>query len=295
MTKSTIEYLFLCWIATIMFAGCSKPDGGQNPPTPTPPTQPPVTPVPSNCILSGISQVNSGTKTEFALTALYDVSSNVKRISAYDSTTSESTFRADFNYVTADSIVIDPYQYIKLDAGKRVILFSTKSDLVNPSIADDYKCKYSYNSQGYLTTRDVYINNYSLPNFSTSYTYTNNLLTNSTTRSVSSGNLKVMESDITYDNTINIKNWIYTFPDATIESKYTSVLNFGNRAVYPVKKVVTKIYNPLTGVLMDTWTTNYGAYRVSENGNVTYGEATGDLQQGIAVFFGKTHFYYNCQ
>lgn len=297
MTKTISKYISLVCIFAIQFTACSKSDGGSNsiPPAPPPTTPSPVTPIPENCVVSGISQLNSGKKAELALTASYDNNNNVKKISTYDSTTNESIFHADFYYVTNDSVIIDQNQYIKLDANKRVILFSTKSDLSNPTIADVYKFQYTYNSQGYLVKKDWYINGSRLPNFSTSYTYTDNLLTKCLMTIVSSGNLKVLEADLSYENTINIKNWIYTFPDATIDYIYNTSMNFGNHCSNPLKKIVTKIYNPVSGILIDTWITTYGAYNVSLNGNVTYGEATGDLQEGIPFFYGKTRFYYNCQ
>ena len=293
MIKAFIKYIFVICVVAVFFTSCSKSDGG----TASPPasTQPPFTPTSSNCLLSGISQVNSGTKPEFSLSVAFDGSFNVKNIITYDSTVSERTFNADFSYVTVDSIIIDPYQYIKLDASKRVSIFSTRSDLVNPATADKYKFQYSYDTQGYLVKKDMYVNGSTLPNFSTSYTYSNNLLLKCLMTTVSAGNLKVLEADLTYDNTIDIKNWIYTFPDATIDNIHSIAFNFGIRATHPLKKVVTKIYNPVTGTMLDNWTTNYGSYKVNSNGNVTYGIATGDLQQGIAVFYGKTFFSYNCR
>ena len=110
----------------------------------------------------------------------------------------------------------------------------------------------------------------------------------------SSGNLKVLESALTYDNSLKIKNWIYTFPDALEGYVYLTVLNFGNHASNPLKQVVTKIYDPSSGHLLDTWTTNYGNYKVDLNGYLLSGEASGDLQQGIAAFYGQTNFYYSC-
>lgn len=111
---------------------------------------------------------------------------------------------------------------------------------------------------------------------------------------VSSGNLKVLESNLTYDNTVAIKNWIYIFPDAIEGYMYLTVMNFGKRSSNPLKQIVTKIYDPPSGTLLDTWTTNYGNYKVDDYGYVLSGEADGDLQQGIAVFYGKTNFYYDC-
>lgn len=246
------------------------------------------------CTIAAISQVNSGSGAEFSLSAGYNSSDNVTKLIIYDSVNKVKNFEADFNYITKDSIRIDQYQYLILDTGGRVIRFATKSDMRAPQNSDNYLFEYSYNAEGYLATKNVYINGSRLPNFSTAYSYINNLLTNCVMTAASSGNLKVLESNLIYDGTLSIKNWIYTFPDATAEYMYATVLNFGNHAANPLKQVTTKIYNPSTGILLDSWTTTYGNYVIDTNGHILSAEANGDLQQGIASFYGKTNFYYSC-
>jgi hypothetical protein len=247
------------------------------------------------CTIAAISQVNSGSGAEFSLLTAYNSSDQVTKLVIYDSLNKVKNFEADFNYITKDSIKIDQYQYLILDTGGRVIRFATRSDISAPVNADHYLYEYTYNAQGYLATKNLFINGSTLPNFSTAYSYTNNLLTNCVMTAASSGNLKVLESNLIYDGTLSIKNWIYTFPDATVEYMYATVFNFGNHAVNPLKQVTTKIYNPSTGVLLDTWTTTYGNYVIDTNGHILSAEAKGDLQQGIASFYGKTNFYYSCQ
>ncbi len=248
----------------------------------------------TNCIISAISQVNGGTATESSLSAFYNNDFAVTKLVIYDSAANTENFEAVFNYITADSVRINQYQYLILDANKRVVRFASKSDMSDPQNADNYMFVYNYNDQGYLSTKDLYINGSLIANFRTVYTYTNNLLSNCVMTAVSSGNMKVLESNLSYDNTLTIKNWIYTFPDAVEGYMYLTVLNFGNRPSNPLKQVVTKIYDPSSGTLLDSWTTNYGNYTVDKNGYVLSGEANGDFQQGIAAFYGKTNFYYDC-
>ena len=248
----------------------------------------------TSCVIATISQVNSSTGAEFSLSAFYNSSYGVNKLVIFDSAKNAKDFEAVFNYVTPDSVRINQYQYLILDASKKVIRFATKSDLNDVANAEDYLFEYIYNNDGYLATKNLYVNGTKLPNFSTAYTYTNNLLTHCVMTAVSSGNLKVLESDLTHDNNLKIKNWIYTFPDAIEGYMYLTVLNFGNRVTSPLKQVVTKIYNPTSGALIDTWTTNYSNYKTDSHGYILSGEANGDLQQGIATFYGKTNFYYYC-
>ncbi|MEO6820874.1 MAG: hypothetical protein ABI204_14165 [Ginsengibacter sp.] len=246
------------------------------------------------CAIATISQVNSSKGAEYSLTATYNGNYDVTRIVIYDSVNKVKNFEAAFNYINNDSVRIDQYQYLILDEKGRVIRFVTKSDLVTPQNSDNYIFEYKYNTKGYLIIKNLYINGATIPNFRTDYSYTNNQLTNCLMTAVSSGNLKVLEAALVYDGSRSIKNWIYTFPDTMEGYMYLTVLNFGNRPVNPLKQVTTKIYNPLTGILIDNWTTSYDNYVIDTNGYVLSGESTGDLQQGIASFYGKTNFYYLC-
>jgi hypothetical protein len=293
MARKTSYHIIFIIICALTYMGCGKDPA----PTPTPPPVPPVTPpvVNKTCIISGISQRNSGTKAEFGMTVLYDNNLNPTRISIFDSAANTSLFNATLTYASADSIRIDQYQYMKMDAGKRIVRFVTKSDMTDIPNADDYRYEYTYTSDGYLSSKNLYINGSKLPNYTTSYAYTNGLLTGCVMTATSAGNLKVLESTLSYDATLSPKTMIYTFPDAFESYYYTVALNFGVRPTKPLTQVVTKLYNPGNGVLIDTWTTNYSGYSVDSNGYLSGGIANGDLQQGIASFYGKTYFTYQCQ
>lgn len=241
----------------------------------------------TNCVISTISQVNSGSGAEASLSAFYTSNSVLIKLVIYDSIHKAKNFEADFNYVTADSVKMGQYQYLLLDGYKRVTVFVTKSDMSDPEHADDYVFRYTYNSAGYLSEKELFINGSKKANFSTVYSYTNNQLTACLMTSPSSGNLKALEATLSYDSSTSIKNWIYTFPEAMEGYPYIAVLNFGKHPANPLKKVVTKIYDPSSGNLIDTWTTDYRNYKIDPNGYVSYAQAAGDLQQGMAAFYGK--------
>jgi hypothetical protein len=243
----------------------------------------------STCIISEISQLNNGADTAISLSAVFDDKQRVTKLYIYDDIHNKDTI-INFNYDLSGIIKLDQNQYFTLDAENRVISFVTKSG------ADNYTYVYIYNSQGYLARKDLYINDNinDTPNLRTIYTYINDSLTRCEMKSVSSGDSLVLESDLKYDSSIKIRNWIYTFPDAIEGSMYYNVLNFGRRPSYALKHVDTKIYDPPTQTILDTWETNYRNYQVDSLGYVISGEANGDLQQGIAVFYGKTNFEYHC-
>jgi hypothetical protein len=283
----------LLLIITLSAISCDKNPDTPTPAPPTPPTPP--TPVVKTCIFSGITQRNSGNKSEFALSINYNASLNPTKISVFDSAANTLLFNANLTYASTDSIRIDAYQYIKLDANKRVVGLVTKEDMTDPVSSDNYRYEYKYSSDGYLITKNLYINESSTPVYATTYSYSNGLLVSCLMIAVSSGNKKVLESTLTYDASLSPKTMIYTFPDGFESFLYSTALNFGNRPNKPVTQIVTKIYDPAAGSLLDTWTTNYNGYSLNSDGYLVNGSANGDQQQGIITFYGKTTFLYQCQ
>lgn len=291
MKQTLFRNIFFLVIISVIHAGCSKGNGGSTPVTPPPP--PP--PAPPTCYLNVITQNNSGAKPEFALNISYDANLRPTRVLVFDSAANKKLYDAAFNYVTADSVRIDNYQYLKLDASKRVIAFVTKENLASPTTSDDYRYTYSYNSDGYLVTKSLFINNAQMASYTTTYTYTSGLLTGCQMVLSNAGNLKLFESALVYDNNTNAKNWIYTFPDAFESMHLSTAFNFGNKPSKALSQVISKVYNPANNTVIDTWTTNYSGYSLNSNGYLAKGVTSGDQQQGMIGFYGQTNFAYQCQ
>ncbi len=202
---------------------------------------------------------------------------------------------ANLSYITFDSIRIDAYQYFKLDASKRVTVFVTKKDISIPTISDSHRFEYKYNNDGFLVTKLLYINGARIPQYTTNYTYANGLLISCLMTASSSNNKKILESNLTYNDNISAKTMIYTFPDGFESSVYSVALNFGTRPTKALSKIITKIYDAFSGNVIDTWTTNYSNYSIDSNGYISTGTSSGDHQQGIFTFYGKTNFIYQCK
>jgi hypothetical protein len=291
-TLKKTKFLYTTLIAAAIFAGCSK--GGDPDPTPQPPPPPPPVQTQKTCIITGVFQRNSGSKAELAIQVNYNTSLDPTAISVYDSAAGKNVFNASLQYVTADSIRIDAYQYIRLDASKRVTVLVTKSDMNDIANADTYRYEYAYNGDGYLATKNLFVNGSKTPDYVTTYTYTNGLLTGCIMGVGGSASQKLLESTLTYDASVSPKTTLYAFPDGFESYYYTAALNFGKKSEKALSRVVTKIYNTANSTLLDTWTTNYSSYSIDGNGYMTFCNATGDQQQGIAGFYGKTYFSYQC-
>lgn len=286
--------LLLLMAISAVYMGCSKyTNDAYVAPTPTPPTPP--TPLPKNCIVLGIMQKNSGSTPEFSLSITYNSNLIPTKILAYDSLTNVRIFEASLAYISSDSIIIDKHQYIRLDNNKRVVRFKTKENIEKPTSSDDYLFEYKYNAEGYLIVKNLFINGASIPTYSTTYTYSNGLLTNCLMVLTNIGSKKVLESTITYDDKISPKTMFYVFPDGFENYYYSQALNFGSRPTRPPKQIITKVYDPAINRLLDTWKTDYIGYVLDGNGYITFANVTGDQQQGMPEFFGRTSFQYRCQ
>lgn len=290
MKLSTLYIVIIS--SSLLFAACKKGDT----PAPTPPTpNPPTPPAPKTCFLTGITQANTGSRPDFALSLTLNANNETTAFIVYDSLGNKKIFDANFVYASADSIRIDQYQYIKLDANKRVKTLVALADISNPAQSDIYRYEYVYNSNGYLSTKYQYINQSANSFYTTTYTYTDNLLTKCLVTVTGNSDQKILESDLTYDAAATAKNWVYAFPDAFESYLYSAALNFGNKPARPITQVVTKIYNPINNNVLDTWTTNFSSYSFNTDGYIQSVTANGDLQQGMAIFYGKTQFSYSCK
>ncbi len=248
-----------------------------------------------SCSVTSMSRFNAGNnKSDYAMTVFYDFVNRPVRMILYDSLRKVKEYEASFVY-QSDAIKIDQYQFFKIDpTTQQIRTFITKSDLSNPK-SDDYIYEYQYNDSGYLIVKYIYINGSSNPVYKTTYSYDNNNLLTSCLMILASSNIKILESTISYEASQSIKSFIYTFPDGFESYIYSPIFNYGKKMKYPLKTMITKIYDLNGNKLLDTWSSNFSGYTYSADGYVLTGVHSGDLQQGFGLFYGKTSFSYLCQ
>lgn len=247
-----------------------------------------------NCQIIYITNKNTNNKSDLALTVYYDYVNRASKLILYDSIRNTKLKDDIFTY-QPDGISISKYESISLDpTTQQVKKFITKADLSNPN-SDELLYEYIYNDSGYLVIKNQYINGSKLATYKTTYSYdaSNNLV--SCLMILVTGNKKILESTITYDETRVLSNFIYTYPDGFENYMYTPIFNYGKKPRYALKTMVTKITDPATGRLVDTWTTSFGSYSISGDGYITQLTQSGDFQQGLGLFFGKTDFGYVCK
>lgn len=256
----------------------------------------PVSTATSNkvCSVMSINRYNNGAKSDYALTVFYDFVNRPTKMIMYDSLRKIKEYEASFVY-QSDAIVIDQHQSFKIDPTTQQIRSYTTKENLNNSNSDTYLYTYTYNDSGYLVAKNQFINGSQKPVYTTNYNYDNNNLLIGCTMVLASTNKKVLESTINYETTRIIKSFIYSFPDGFESFKFSPFLNYGKKMKYPVKTMVTKLYDPNNNNLLDTWTSSYGSYTFTPENYVSQGVQSGDLQQGFGFFYGKIGFTYLCQ
>lgn len=246
------------------------------------------------CSILTINRYNNGTISDYAMTVSYDFINRPIRMVLYDSLRKTKDFDASFVY-QSDAILIDQYQSFKIDpTTQQIRSFTTKEDLNNPK-SDNYLYQYLYNDSGYLVTKNIYINASQKPIYITTYVYDNNFLLTGCKMVLASTNKIILESSITYETSKIVKSFIYTFPDGFESNVFSTIFNYGRKMKYPVKTMVTKLYDPSNNNLLDTWSSNFSSYTYTVDNYVSQGVQSGDLQQGFSLFYGKTSFNYLCQ
>jgi hypothetical protein len=238
------------------------------------------------CVLSSISQKNvSGNGSDAYYLLLRDTNQLVKAVSQYDSLRKKFDYNISFT-ITKDSVRFSSGEYLRKDAAGRVSYFYTRADLTDPA-SDVEVYQYSYNTNGYLVSKLRYVNGAATPFYETKYTYDNNNLL--------IGCTVLVGATLSYEMTTAIKPWLYLFPDGFEIYKYAQGLDFGKKGGYPIKQILTKIYDISDGSVLDTWTTNFSGYVYSLDNYILQTTASGDLQQGIGLLYGTNRFAYQCK
>jgi hypothetical protein len=274
----------------IAFIGCSKDVASSS----NPATTPVAITSNKNCYVASIARISNGSnKIDYAMTVNYDFVNRPVKITLFDSLRKVKEYEASFIY-QSDAIKIGQLQSFKIDPTTQQIRnFITKADIADTK-SDDYLYEYLYSDSGYLTSKNLYINGTRNPVYSTFYTYDNTNSLIGCKMVLASSNTIILESVITYETTKEVKGGLYSFPDGFESYLFSSIFNYGRKMKYPVKSMVTKLYDGAGHNLLDTWTSTYSAYTFSTEGYMTGGTQTGDLQQGFPLFYGKLSFTYNC-
>jgi hypothetical protein len=247
----------------------------------------------NNCQMSQILNVDTTTGTGIEAHNLFFNSTGLTiRSEVFDSiglapySDDSYTYKGDTAFINGASAY-----FIRNNTG-RVVLFRGPEDPTDPT-SEDLDITFTYNSAGYLTKVDYAFT--ALPTFillRSTYTYTGNNLTKARTETLLPTTELLIEADLTY-STQQVRNFIYTFPDAFYYVNHLPAFNFGSKSANALSKVTTRYYD--MGVAVDSAVTTYNKYKLSNDGYVLEFFADGDWQDGMGLYYEFTKFKYFCR
>jgi hypothetical protein len=283
--KTIILTLFL------LLMGCRKHYDLTDPQTTLPPA-PLTTVVGSVCELTNIKQIN-GT-IEFTRLS-FQRDQNNKTIGAlfFDSVTNSIDLKSNFQF-KGDTIQVDSVSWMLKDhISSNIVQYHTRQKL-NDGTWDNIIYAYYYDGSGRLLNKNAYYNQFIIPDYTTTYSYSGDNLI-SCVLLENSGYTKLLQTDLQYDLTIDIKPWVYLLGDGFENYRYVQGLAFGKKATNPIKQISTKIFDSNTGAVIESWQTSYSGYVLSSDKYVLQVSANGDNQQGMGLFIGTMRFDYSCK
>lgn len=194
-----------------------------------------------------------------------------------------------------DTIILGNHSWMRIDKSTGNVLIHYLREFNSDSSSFDEKIvSFKYDINDHLVKKTIYYNGSTIPSYTTDYLYNKDNLV-SCQMYLGSGGTKILQSDITYDLSKEIKPWIYSIADSFDDYMYLPAFKFGKKPTNPISAIVTKIYDFNDASLIDTWTTNFSGYVFSKDDYVVQVTTNGDYQQGLGLFLGMVRFEYKCK
>lgn len=241
----------------------------------------------SSCRIQSISQVN-GSAVYYSVAYTYGSSlpTDMRITDPAISTTTQQT-----NFTSrGDTVFLGAGNWLLKDAVHGQII---RFYQIEPVDKDTILYHYTYDSQLRLVQKKSFYNGSSLPDFITDYFYSGDQLIG--LKMQLGDGRKLMESSLSYDPSITIKPWLYFFTDAFESNRWLQAFPFGKKSTLALKQIQTHIYDTQSGSRLDTWTTAFAGYVISQDRYVLQCNSTGDNQQGLSFLTGTLRVKYVCK
>ncbi|MBX3242363.1 MAG: hypothetical protein KIT80_04435 [Chitinophagaceae bacterium] len=281
---SYLKLIFLLWLSFACFS-CSKEISEEKPVNPD---------VKDNCMLTQVIPFDGAPGKALGS---YNVTINDQlpsRVTWVDSISGNTVFSIGFTHKN-DTIRISGSEYFIVDAKGRISEMVVHQVPGNSS-TEKYKYRYQYDGQGYLKSKTWYLvsDAGANPVFEYSYTWQEGNLVKTEVRETSGEKRLALVSELTYDLSLQAKNFLYCFPESIELAPFSLMLNLGNKPKNLVSKITVRVYNA-NGTVEDSYTTVYRQYQFTEGGYVSQVFAEGDAVDGLLIVNGLTKFHYTCK
>lgn len=246
------------------------------------------------CQVSGMVLMDSITgKAVYSLNTKFNASGRATSIEAIDSLSGAVDLTQPLIY-SKDSVLLGDGQFVLLDSLSRVKSLQVREDPSDPT-SNWFVFKYKYDASGNLTEKTI--STLQLPVALITYTYTwtaGNLTRIEGKLNMGLTSPRVFLAEMTYDATVEPKNFIYLFPDAVESFLFLNALNYGKKNKNLIKNL-TVIYYDQQGVQTEKYVSTFVDAKLNADKYVTDWVIKGDSMDPFGIFVGKMRFDYFCR
>lgn len=255
-----------------------------------------TTPVTNTCDLMKIVQADlTSGRAQVAFVSAFNSEHKVVNLDVIDSSSNSIESSFAISYPTG-RIQIDVDQYFVVNSDGRVSEFHGY-EFPDDRTSERFTVNYTYNAAGQMTLRTETYD--SLPNvvlYQMKFTYTGgNMIREDIEARAGINFVKLADVTFSYDGTKAVKSFIYLHGYTPEIGLFQTAINAGVNNTNAVSRAVTALYNPATGAVTNTTTTNFGNYVIDSRNYVQSFDVTGDdyVLGGIATR-SKYRLAYNC-
>jgi hypothetical protein len=260
-------YIALC--AFFFFVSCTK-ELSQETADPTTP------PLGNDCQVNLVVDVDSASGVgTFSRFVQFNQDGQAVGARFYDSINNVAFLETTITY-RGDTMRINPSEYFLLDATKRVQSYVSLDGASN--IADKLTIRYSYDGAGYLVSRELFLDNATVPEYLYTYSWTNGDLTGAEGFfRTPTGPERLFSAVLQYDLGVDIRGNLLPIPDAFEVYQFLSALNLGRLPRHLLTTTVVTLYDPVAQT-SETFTNRNRSHVISSDGYIqeytSYTEAT---------------------
>lgn len=244
------------------------------------------------CLLASVSSSNLIKVEESASLIYQDVSfgmaTNIVR-NDYILNKSKSILRVNVN----DTLFIFDGDSIFLNKMTKFVerIVTTKKPLELEF--DEFEYRFIY-KDSLLASRLLYVNRDTIPYYESNYSYLSNRL-QKIEMYFKPNNTLIFESNFQYENTIEVKPWVYFYTDFFGLANHMLILNFGKMSTGLLNKIESNYYSNQGAQKLGEWKTVFSNYKLSKDKYVLKVSSSGQRIQSLPFLFQNAEFKYKCK
>jgi hypothetical protein len=272
----------------ILFSSCTKEYSREM----SVPGNPPLG---NECVITTVTPYDSASGKGYgSLHITPGINNLAGKIEWYDSTSGTVDFHADITYIN-DTIRVNENEFFLLDGSGRIKEFNTYENPADTS-SERYRYTYAYDAAGHLYSKNWFVMSFNtdVPFFVYKYEWVNENLVKVEVNEASGDKRIALRSELTYNDTKTVKNFLYYFPDADELAPYIFSVNVGTKPKNLLEHIGVSIYDSGGNEIL-TYKTTYTNYKFSSDDYVTEVYASGDVIDGLPLVSGLTKFEYECK